>query len=183
MKKKQIELSDVISEYAINRFEKLVRKGHFLDVLVGTDEKYRFVDVMGYGSYFRKLSDAQYLLIHFIFPIYISGYKTIKEMTEENIIKLSKSNNPIWFYQAVSFVFVYLCLEEDFIFPFSIDIYRISEIINSRADEVIKLAEKVDDSVFLPFASECSAKEGYFYWLKHNLNLMNKLINIKLGHK
>lgn len=179
--KRKIDTSDIIdSEYAIKRFDNLVKEGHFLDILVGTDEKYRFVEVRGYGSYFRKFSDAKYLLHHYIFPKYLLGQKNIKEMTEENIIALSKSSVPICFFQSVSFTFEFLLLEEDYILPFTIDVYKIAEIINSRTDEVIQLAEEADDSAFMPFAGECSAKDGYFYWLNHFLNLMNEQINNKL---
>ncbi|MBD5140615.1 MAG: hypothetical protein HDT25_04265 [Ruminococcus sp.] len=182
--KRDIDASDIIdSEYTINRFENLIEEGHFFDILVGTDEKYRFVDVIGYGSYFRRFSDAKYLLHHYIFPMYLLGQKEIKEMTEENIIMLSKSNVPICFFQSISFVFEFLSLEEDYILPFTIDVYKIAEIINSRADEVKKLAEKADNSEFFPFANEHSARDGYFYWLEHFLNLMNERINNKLGHE
>lgn len=88
-------------EKYIPLFNKTLDKETLTHYFVGQDKKYR---LNNRESLMSDISDTEFILEYCLYPVFLQGKTDIKDLTQETLLNMSTSNDPIQIYQALLFL-------------------------------------------------------------------------------
>lgn len=123
---------DLVDKY-IRIYQNAKNDGNEIQCLIGIDSRYRMTTR---DSYLDCMTDPDVVFEYCLYPMYLSGDTGVKKDIEEELIKMSNSNDVLEVFQAFRFVMSQDMLNKVYInIPFLVDFTEISKILMARINE------------------------------------------------
>ena len=119
-------------EYIQRCIKNSIEKGKFKDILCGDKEEYRIITPQ---SQCQDVTDIYRVLRRGLYPLYLEGFKEIKDITRKTIEEMIEECNPIALSQVYEYVYNESRIIENYCnYPFSIlDKELINRIRNTKS--------------------------------------------------